>query len=108
MKLVRAIVREERVAEIARVLADAGVDRLTVLRGFGSSQATCQGIRRCGTYPVFLPMCVIDVVASDAAADRVVSLVVDRDHPCTDGDDQVLVLTIDESAPIRAGLVTVP
>ena len=104
MKLVRAVVREERAVEVARGLCDAGATGLTVLKGLGGVEGTAFGVYRKTRYPVMVSMCVIDALAADCDADRMVSIVVQLGRTGSAGDGHVVVMSVDESRAIRTAL----
>ena len=95
MKLVRGYVREASVSVIVNALDQAGASGITVMAAHGRAYAAT-GVYRGRSYAALSPMCVIDVVASDASVDDIVRVIVDHGHTGHAGDGHVLVLPIDE------------
>jgi nitrogen regulatory protein PII len=101
MKLVRGIVREDKVSEVVQALERVGASGLTVTRVHGRGAETHSGIHRGLPYPVLLPMCAIEVIASDNTADDIARVMVDGAHTGHKGDGHVFILALDESCAIR-------
>jgi nitrogen regulatory protein PII len=101
MKLIRGYVREASADVIARALEQAGASGITVMSAHGRGTTGATGIYRGRPYRVLLPMCVIEVIASDASADDIVRVMVDHGHTGHPGDGHVLVLAVDEAYSVR-------
>jgi nitrogen regulatory protein P-II 1 len=101
MKLVRGIVREDKVNEIIMALDRIGVPGFTVtdVKGRGANRQT--GTWRGLPYPVMRSMCAIEVIVTDQAADDVARVMVDAAHTGHQGDGHVFVVTLDNSYAVR-------
>src|SRR5262245_65988999 len=76
MKLVRGIVREDKVNEIIMALDAVGVPGMTVTEVRGRGANPRMGTWRGLPYPVLRSMCAIEVIVTDQAADDVVHVTV--------------------------------
>jgi len=101
MKLVRGIVREDRVNEIIAALDRIGVPGLTVTDVKGRGEKGQMGTWRGLPYPVLRSMCAIEVIVTDLAADDVARVMVDAAHTGHQGDGHVFVVTLDNSYAVR-------
>lgn len=101
MKLVRGIVREDKVNEIMGALNRVGATGFTVTgvrgRGANSPMGVWRGLR----YPVLVPMCAIEVIVCDESADDIARIVVDVAHTGEKGDGHVFVMALDQSYAVR-------
>ena len=101
MKLVRGIVREERLDDVLRVLDARSVPGMTVSRAAGRGQTPLMGSYRGRPYPVLMPVCVIDIIVGDNQADDVARLLVDCTHTGERGDGLVIVMPLDSCCAVR-------
>ena len=101
MKLVRAIVREDKVKEVVTALDLAGAPGMTVtdVKGRGATPRT--GMWRGQPYAVFLPMCAIEVFVADEAAVDIARVIVESAHTGHKGDGHVFIMTLDDSYAVR-------
>lgn len=102
MKLVKCIVRPDFVADVTAALEALGVSGITVtdVRGRGRRTRPVGDFRGL-QYDRFLPMAMIDVIASDDLVDDIVQAVMDRTRTGEYGDGRVLVMPIEEAYSIR-------
>ena len=102
MKLVKCIVRPDFVAEATSALEKLGVSGITVTEVRGRGRRTRPiGDFRGVEYERFLPMSMIDVIASDDLVDDIVQVVIDHTRTGEFGDGRVLVMPIEEAYSIR-------
>src|SRR5262245_48215960 len=101
MKLVRGIVREDKVNEIILALDRAGVPGLTVTEVKGRGANPLMGTWRGLPYPVLRSMCAIEVIVTDHVADDIAGIMVDAAHTGRQGDGHVFVVTLDNSYAVR-------
>src|SRR5262245_31889037 len=101
MKLVRGIVREDKVNEIIMALDAVGVPGMTVTEVRGRGANPRMGTWRGLPYPVLRSMCAIEVIVTDQAADDVARVMVDAAHTGHQGDGHVFVVTLDNSYAVR-------
>ena len=102
MKLIKSIVRPNKVDDIRAALEKLNVAGMTVtdVRGRGRRtrpKALYRGI----PYDRFLAMSMIDVIADDDLVPDIVRAVLDRARTGEFGDGRILVLPIEEGYSIR-------
>ena len=105
MKLIKAIVRPNKVDEVKDALSKLGVSGITVteVRGHGKQKGHT-AIYRGQEYRVsLLPKMEIEVVVSDELADDVVKAIVQAARTGEIGDGRVFVLPVGQSFRIRTG-----
>jgi nitrogen regulatory protein P-II 1 len=100
-KLVRGIVREDKLNEIITALERAGAPGMTVTTVGGRGKTPHTGYWRGVPFPVLLPMCAIEVIVCDNAADDIVRVMIDCAHTGHDGDGHVFVLALDDNYSVR-------
>jgi nitrogen regulatory protein P-II 1 len=105
MKLVKAIVRPNKVEEVKDAVGELGVSGITVteVRGHGKQKGHT-AIYRGQEYTISLvPKMEIEIVVSDEVVDEVVKAVAQAAHTGEIGDGRVFVLPVDGSYRIRTG-----
>ena len=105
MKLVKAIVRPNRVDEVREALEKLGVPGMTVteVRGHGRQKGHT-AIYRGKEYNVsLLPKMEIEVVVPDSIAEDAIKAIVQAARTGEIGDGRVFVLPVAESYRIRTG-----
>jgi nitrogen regulatory protein PII len=105
MKLVKAIVRPNKVEEVKDAVGELGVSGITVteVRGHGKQKGHT-AIYRGQEYTISLvPKMEIEIVVSDDVVDEVVKAVAQAAHTGEIGDGRVFVLPVDGSYRIRTG-----
>jgi nitrogen regulatory protein PII len=103
MKLVKGIVRTDKIDEIAHALEGAGMSGFTVTEVLGHGANSGTALYRGLSYVALQPMSMIDVIAPDDSADEVVRILVDHGRTGQVGDGHVLVMTIEERYAVRTG-----
>jgi nitrogen regulatory protein PII len=105
MKLIKCIVRPNKVDEIKDALEKVSVSGLTVteVRGHGRQKGH-KAVYRGREYEVsLLPKMMIDVVASDALVDDIVRTVIETARTGEIGDGRIFVMPVDQAYNIRTG-----
>ena len=105
MKLIKSIVRPNKVDEVKDALATLGVSGLTVteVRGHGKQKGHT-AIYRGQEYNVsLLPKMELEVVVHDELADDAVKAIIQAARTGEIGDGRVFVLPVLESYRIRTG-----
>lgn len=105
MKLIKSIVRPNKVDEVKAALEKLQVSGMTVteVRGHGKQKGHT-AIYRGQEYQVsLLPKMEIEVVVSDAIADSVIKAVIEAARTGEIGDGRVFVVPVGESYKIRTG-----
>ena len=105
MKLIKAIVRPNKVDEVKDALAKLGVAGMTVteVRGHGKQKGHT-AIYRGKEYAVsLLPKMELEIVVADNLADDVVKAVMAAGRTGEIGDGRVFVMPVGQSFRIRTG-----
>jgi nitrogen regulatory protein PII len=105
MKLLKAIIRPNKVEEVSDALQKIGVSGLTVteVRGHGKQKGHT-AIYRGKEYVVnLLPKMSIDVVVEDEMADVAIKAIIAAARTGEIGDGRVFVMRVDKSYRIRTG-----
>ncbi len=105
MKLIKSIIRPNKVDDVKEALDKLGISGLTVteVRGHGKQKGHT-AIYRGKEYNVsLLPKMQIEVVVSDAVADEVVKAVIQSARTGEIGDGRVFVAPIEGTYRIRTG-----
>ena len=105
MKLLKAIIRPNKVEEVSDALQKIGVSGLTVteVRGHGKQKGHT-AIYRGKEYVVnLLPKMSIDVVVEDEMADPAIKAIMAAARTGEIGDGRVFVMRVDKSYRIRTG-----
>lgn len=105
MKLIKSIVRPNKVDEVKDALTKIGIAGMTVteVRGHGKQKGHT-AIYRGKEYNVsLLPKMQIEVVVSDAIVDDAIKAIVQSARTGEIGDGRVFVLPVEQSYKIRTG-----
>jgi len=105
MKLIKSIVRPNKVDEVKAALEKLQVSGMTVteVRGHGKQKGHT-AIYRGQEYQVsLLPKMEIEVVVPDTIADQVIKAVIEAARTGEIGDGRVFVVSVGESYKIRTG-----
>src|ERR1044071_1769546 len=105
MKLIKAIVRPNKVDEVKDALAKLSVSGLTVteVRGHGKQKGHT-AIYRGQEYAVtLLPKMEVEVVVPDHLADELAAAIMEAAKTGTIGDGRVFVIPVERSYRIRTG-----
>ena len=109
MKLIKAIVRPNKVEEVSDALQALGISGLTVteVRGHGKQKGHT-AIYRGKEYTVnLLPKMEIDVVVDDATVEPAIKAIIQAARTGEIGDGRVFVLPVEQSYRIRTGELAV-
>jgi nitrogen regulatory protein P-II 2 len=103
MKLVKCIVRSQKVDETTEALSAIDLSGLTISQVAGRGRRPLPvATYRCVDYRVrYLPHMMIDVVVDDYMADQVTRIVMETARTGSRGDGQVFILPVDEAYTIR-------
>ena len=105
MKMIKSIIRPNKVDEVKDALAKMNIAGMTVteVRGHGKQKGHT-AVYRGKEYNVsLLPKIEIEVVVPDAVADDVVKAIVEASRTGEIGDGRVFVMPVLESYRIRTG-----
>jgi nitrogen regulatory protein PII len=105
MKLLKCIIRPNKVDEVKDALAKVGIDGITVteVRGHGKQKGHT-AIYRGKEYNVtLLPKMEVELVVPDDLSDAAVRTILQSARTGEIGDGRVFVMSVDESHRIRTG-----
>ena len=105
MKMIKSIIRPNKVDEVKDALAKMNIAGMTVteVRGHGKQKGHT-AVYRGKEYNVsLLPKMEIEVVVPDSLAEDVVKAIVQAARTCEIGDGRVFVMPVQESYRIRTG-----
>ena len=105
MKLIKSIIRPNKVDDVKEALEKLGISGMTVteVRGHGKQKGHT-AIYRGKEYNVsLLPKMQIEVVVSDSQLDAVVTAIVTASKTGEIGDGRVFVLPVEQAYRIRTG-----
>ncbi|WP_410766046.1 P-II family nitrogen regulator [Haloferax sp. DFSO60] len=105
IKLIMAVIRPDKLADVKRALAEAGAPSLTVTNVSGrGSQPAKKGQWRGEEYTVDLHQKVkIECVVADTPAEDVVDAIVEAAHTGEKGDGKVFVMPVESAVQVRTG-----
>lgn len=105
MKLVTAIIKPSALAGVRADLDEIGVLGMTVtdVRGFGRQQGLTEAYGEADQPADFVPKTRVEVVVDDAAADKVVDVIVHAARSGKIGDGKVWVTPVQALVRIRTG-----
>jgi nitrogen regulatory protein P-II 1 len=105
MKLLKAIIRPNKVDDVKDALAKLNLSGMTVteVRGHGKQKGHT-AVYRGKEYNVsLLPKMQVEVVVADAVADEAIRAIVEAARTGEIGDGRVFVLPVEQSFRIRTG-----
>ena len=105
MKKIEAIIKPFKLDDVKDALTEAGIFGMTVteVRGFGRQKGQKEAYRGSEYVVEFLPKTKIEVVVSDAMADRVVETIVRTAKTGSIGDGKIFVTKLEGVVRIRTG-----
>jgi nitrogen regulatory protein P-II 1 len=105
MKLIKCIIRPNKVEDVKDALERVNVSGMTVteVRGHGRQKGH-KAVYRGREYEVsLLPKMMIDIVAPDAAVDEIVRTVIETARTGEIGDGRIFVMPVQQAYNIRTG-----
>lgn len=105
MKLIKAIIRHEKMEEVKEALTKVNVTGMTVteVRGHGRQKGH-KAIYRGTEYSItLLPKSMIETVVSDDLVESVVKTIIETARTGEIGDGRVFVLPVEHSYNVRTG-----
>jgi len=105
MKLLKAIIRPNKVDDVKDALARLNISGMTVteVRGHGKQKGHTAVYRGKEYNVILLPKMQIEAVVSDAIADDAIRAIVEAARTGEIGDGRVFVLPVERSYKIRTG-----
>ncbi len=105
MKMVKAIIRPERLEFVKRALENLGLYGMTVMpvEGRGDQKGISLQYRGGAITVDLIPKVQIEVVVKDADTDRVITAVCEGARTGKIGDGRIFVLPVERSIKVRTG-----
>lgn len=105
MKLVVAIIRPEKLADVKRALFQVGVTGMTLSRvsGHGGERDIVQQYRGESVVLEFHDKVRIEMACSEAFVDRAIAAICDAARTGQVGDGKIFILPLEETVRIRTG-----
>lgn len=105
MKMVMAVIKPFKLAEVKDALTDIGIVRMTVseVRGFGRQRGHAE-LYRGSEYQVdFLPKVRLEIAVEDEQVDQIISVIEDVGRTDSIGDGKIFVWDLEQVVRIRTG-----
>jgi nitrogen regulatory protein P-II 1 len=105
MKKIEAVIKPFKLDEVKAALVELGVHGMTVteVRGFGRQKGHTELYRGAEYVVDLLPKVKIELVVSEALAEKVVTAIKDSAKTGHIGDGKIFVLPLEEAVRIRTG-----
>lgn len=101
MKMIRSIVRPEKVEEIVSALEDAGFFSLTKLNVFGRGKQ--KGLTVGEVHYDELPKVMLLMTVEDDSVEEVVGIISDKAYTGHFGDGKIFISPVEEAITVRTG-----
>ncbi len=104
MKLVRAVIREDKVADVIAAMLEAGFAGATVYKEVGGMGGE-SGVVKIGgrMYEALLPRAVVEVAVEDDQVEKLIAVITAAARTGHVGDGRIFVLPVLEAWRIRNG-----
>jgi nitrogen regulatory protein PII 1 len=99
MKMIRAIIRPERVENVVDALDEAGFVAMTKMEVIGRGKQ--KGIQLENIYYDEIPKTMLMLVVEDEKADKIVEIVTDTSYTGNFGDGKIFISPVDEVYTVR-------
>jgi nitrogen regulatory protein PII 1 len=99
MKMIRAIIRPERVENVVDALDKAGFVAMTKMEVIGRGKQ--KGIQLENIYYDEIPKTMLMLVVEDEKADKIVEIVTDTSYTGNFGDGKIFISPVDEAYTVR-------
>lgn len=105
MKLIMAVIKPGKLAEVRDALVDLGVQGMTVseVRGFGRQRGHKEMYRGAEYEVEYLPKVKIELVVDDGDETKAVEAIAEAAKVGAIGDGKVFVLPVEQAVRIRTG-----
>ena len=105
MKLIVAIIKPFKLDEVREALSVLGVQGMTVteVKGFGRQKGQTEIYRGAEYSTNMVPKMKVEVVTTDALADRIVEAIQQAANTGAIGDGKIFVLEVAQAVRIRTG-----
>jgi nitrogen regulatory protein P-II 1 len=105
MKKIEAIIRPFRIDDVREALAEIGVKGMTLteVKGYGRQKGHTE-LYRGSEYQIdFLPKIKIEVIVTDAIADKVIDTIMNAARTGQVGDGKIFVYPVEDVIRVRTG-----
>ena len=102
MKMIKGIVRPEKVEEVVDALAEEGLVALTKIDVVGRGKQ--KGLDVGGTHYDELPKTMLMIVTDDENVDKVTNIIIERGQTGHFGDGKIFITPVEEAYTIRTGI----
>jgi nitrogen regulatory protein PII len=105
MKKIEAVIKPFKLDDVKDALNEIGVKGMTVteVKGFGRQKGHTELYRGAEYVVDFIPKIKIEIITSDALADKVVSVIGNAAKTGKIGDGKIFVYHVDDIVRIRTG-----
>lgn len=105
MKLITAIIRQEKLEDVKKALSEVGCDGMTVseVKGRGSQQGIRESYRGSSYCIDLIPKTRIDVVIKDKELDVIVDAIRNGAYTGNIGDGKIFIQPVENVIRIRTG-----
>jgi nitrogen regulatory protein P-II 2 len=105
MKLITAVIKPFKLDDVRGVLADIGVQGITVseVKGFGRQKGHTELYRGAEYVVDFLPKIKLEIAVEENQVDSVIESISKSAHTGKIGDGKIFVTTLDQVIRIRTG-----
>lgn len=105
MKKIEAIIKPFKLDDVKEALHEIGLQGMTVtdVRGFGRQKGHTELYRGAEYVVDFLPKVKIEIVTTDALAQRAVEAIAQAAHSGRIGDGKIFVYSVENAIRIRTG-----
>ena len=105
MKRITAIIKPFKLDEVREALAEVGISGLTVteVKGFGRQKGHTELYRGAEYVVDFLPKVKVEVIVSEALAERAIEAIAGAAQTGRIGDGKIFVSTVEQVVRIRTG-----
>ena len=105
MKLITAVIKPFKLEDVREVLADIGVQGITVseVKGFGRQKGHTELYRGAEYVVDFLPKIKLEIAVEDKQVDSVTESISKSAHTGKIGDGKIFITTLEQVIRIRTG-----
>ncbi len=105
MKKIEAIIKPFKLDEVKEALHDVGISGITVTeaKGFGRQKGHTELYRGAEYVVDFVPKVKVEVIVTEADAERAVEAIKNAAHTGRIGDGKIFVSAVEEAIRIRTG-----
>ncbi len=105
MKMIEAIIREEKLEAVRKVLESSGYFGMTITEVSGRGRQKGVALQwRAGEYQVeFLPKIKVEVVVLDEDVPRIVHAIMQHARTGEKGDGKIFILPVENAVRVRTG-----